>query len=124
MSGHTPLPWKIVPREVTPDGVFPAHIVGGSRELTICYLEAQIIAENGARDPSFDNDVMVEADGSIRSKKANWSVLENAPALLSALEEIREWLTNLSADNATQHDIFVALQMRAATAIAQAKGEA
>ncbi len=39
-------PWKIVPRETMEDGSkYPACVVAGEQEFTVCYLEGQIVAD-------------------------------------------------------------------------------
>ena len=43
--------------------------------------------------------------------------------LVNALEETKERITNLPAENATQHDAFVSIQMRIATVLSAIKGE-
>lgn len=100
---HTPGDWRIVEREVFEDGsVFPRHIVGGARELTICYLEAPEVARLAVQQPHsvYANDAMMEAEGDIRSKKANARLIEAAPDMLvegSALvKQVRAALPHLN----------------------------
>lgn len=90
MSAHTPGPWVVVERETLDDGsVYPRHIIGGARELVVCYLESEFVAQQVD-----DSDAMFEAVGDMRSKAANARLISAAPDMLEALEEINgciEW---------------------------------
>jgi hypothetical protein len=86
---HTPGPWTIVDREVLEDGgVYPRHIVGGSRELEICWLESLFSAESAVKNPDSiaSSDKMMESATDTRSKSANAHLIATAPDMLAALK--------------------------------------
>lgn len=76
----TPGPWRIVEREVLEDGsVFPRHIVGGERELSVCLLEGSAVAELAIKEPD-----------SIWGNNTNAKLIAAAPELLEALSAIMD----------------------------------
>lgn len=119
----TPTPWIIVDREVLEDGsIYPAHIIGGSRSLEICRLESDECAELAVADPNgpYASDSMVEADGDVRSAKANARLIAAAPTLDEAagraIEIIRR---NLYHQREKVEDAITVLE----AARAKARGE-
>jgi len=73
MAEHTPGPWTLADRTIEEDGsIYPAHILGGARELVICSFSA------------FESDAMFEAKDDCRSKRANAALICASPDLLAA----------------------------------------
>lgn len=122
-SKHTPGDWLIVERELLEDGsVYPRHITGGARDLTICFLEVPSIAELAAKNPDsfYASDNMAESASDIRSAMANARLIAASPNLLKALELLvnRAFTQNLDVDEDWYADLVFAED-----AIKEAKGE-
>jgi hypothetical protein len=87
------LPWKIAPRETCEDGSkYPAHIVAGELEYTVCYLEADIVAQK-----------FPETDFTTRPHALAIAAL---PALLHALSEAQKWMTIDSDEASATRDLI------------------
>lgn len=80
-AAHTPSPWRTVEREVLEDGsVYPAHVVGGDRDLVIFYLEGSEVAKLAAEgNPHFQRSARNEADSQL---------VVAAPDMLDALRDL------------------------------------
>lgn len=81
MDKFTPGPWVVKERERLEDGSeYPMHVVGGSRELSICDMEFC------CTDQPY-SDSMAESSTDVRSKRANARLIAAAPDLYCACNE-------------------------------------
>jgi hypothetical protein len=87
----TPRPWRVIDSEILEDGsVYPPHIVGGCRDLTICRF--------------YEGDQMAETKDDVRSTRANAAFIVKAvnlfDELVEALEDIHEYWNRTQSETA------------------------